>query len=342
MNSRSPAGLTSCPEIPSDSPDPHSPDTGGSAGNPAPAAAEAEKTRILVVEDDPFSQTILKDALERSGYAVVLAENGRIAFDLCQQEHFPLIITDWVMPEMDGIEFCRAVRGMPSEHYVFILLLTSLDKKDELIAGLDAGADEYLVKPVHEIELAARLKAARRILDLETSLKQLALHDQLTGSYNRGYLDRQLSKEIQRSWRYGHPLSILLADIDHFKAVNDRYGHQAGDQVLREFVDRIGRSIRKENDWIARYGGEEFVIVLPETASAGGLVVAERIRNLIADSTVIVQGAAIDVTVSLGVVTIEDTSLIEELSLDDILGKADACLYRAKEAGRNRVIAMQL
>jgi diguanylate cyclase (GGDEF)-like protein len=230
---------------------------------------------------------------------------------------------------------------MPSEQYVFILLLTSLDKKDELIAGLEAGADEYLVKPVHEIELAARLKAAKRILDLESSLKQLAMHDQLTGAYNRGYLDRQLSKEIQRSWRYCHPLSIIMCDIDHFKAVNDRYGHQAGDQVLKEFVARINLSIRNENDWMARYGGEEFVIVLPETPPAGCLIVAERFRNLISASPVMYQGAAVAVTVSFGAITIENTSQIEEMTLDLILGKADECLYRAKETGRNCVVAVQ-
>lgn len=297
--------------------------------------------RILVVEDDLFSQTILKDALERLGYSVVLAANGRAALELCQQEQFPIIITDWVMPEMDGLEFCRTIRAMPTEHYVFILLLTSLDKKVELIAGLGAGADEYLVKPVHEIELEARLKAARRILDLETSLKQLALHDQLTGAYNRGYLDRQLSKEIQRSWRYGHPLSILMGDIDHFKKVNDRYGHQAGDQVLKEFVTRVNRTIRFENDWLARYGGEEFVIVLPETPPAGCLLVAERIRSVIADEPVMVQGEAVAVTVSFGAITIENTTRIEEMAMDRILGKADECLYRAKENGRNRVVAVQ-
>ena len=297
--------------------------------------------KILVVEDDLLSQTILKDALERLGYKVVLAGNGRKALELCQLEHFPIIITDWMMPEMNGLEFCRTMRANPSEHYSFILLLTSYDKKDELIAGLGAGADEYLVKPFHEVELAARLKAARRILDLEAALKQLALYDQLTGAYNRGYLDRQLSKEIQRSWRYGHPLSIIMCDVDHFKAVNDLHGHQAGDQVLKEFVARINCAIRYENDWVARYGGEEFIIVLPETAPAGCLIVAERIRNVIAGSAVTVQGGTVPVTVSFGAITIENTSRIEEMTMDAILGKADECLYRAKETGRNRVVAVQ-
>jgi diguanylate cyclase (GGDEF)-like protein len=297
--------------------------------------------KILVVEDDLFSQAVLRDALEQLGYGVELAVNGRDALSLCQREHFPIIITDWVMPEMDGLEFCRAIRSIPTEHYIFILLLTSLDKKDELVAGLDAGADEYLVKPVDEFELEARLKVARRILDLETSLKRLALYDQLTGAYNRGYLDRQLSKEIQRSWRYCHPLSIIICDIDHFKEVNDCHGHHAGDQVLKELVTRMNRSIRNENDWLARYGGEEFVIVLPETPPAGCLIVAERFRNLIAATPVMVQGKAIAITVSFGAITIENTSLMEEMTMEVILGKADECLYRAKAGGRNRVIAVQ-
>lgn len=297
--------------------------------------------RILVIEDDLFSQTTLKDTLERFGYSVALAGDGREALELCQHEHFPIIITDWVMPEMDGLAFCRAMRAVPSENYSYILLLTSLDKKGELIAGLEAGADEYLVKPVHEVELEARLKAARRLLDLESSLKQLALHDQLTGAFNRGYLDRQLSKEIQRSWRYSHPLSIIMCDIDHFKAVNDCYGHQAGDLVLKELVRLVNRTIRYENDWVARYGGEEFVIILPETPPAGCLIVAERIRNLIAATPVMVQGGAITVTVSFGAITIENSTRFEEMTLDAILGKADECLYRAKETGRNRVVAVQ-
>jgi diguanylate cyclase (GGDEF)-like protein len=228
---------------------------------------------------------------------------------------------------------------MPSEHYVFIVLLTSLDKKDELIAGLDAGADEYLVKPVHAVELAARLKAARRFLDLETSLKQLALHDQLTGAYNRGYLDRQLSKEIQRSWRYGHPLSIIMCDIDHFKKVNDNYGHQAGDLVLKEFVTRINRSIRNENDWVARYGGEEFVIALPETDAAGCSVVAERMRERIAFSPDGADSSPLKISASFGTVTLRPESQSVRTSPADLIQRADICLYQAKQTGRNRVVA---
>ncbi len=301
----------------------------------------SDRVKILVVEDDLFARTILSDALDKFGYDVSQAGNGVEALELCKTQLFHIIITDWVMPEMDGIELCRALRAMPSEQYQFILLLTSLDKKDQLITGLDAGADEYLVKPFHEVELAARLKAAQRILDLESSLKSLAQHDQLTGAYNRGYLDKHLAKEIQRSWRYNHPLSVVMCDIDHFKLVNDTHGHQAGDQVLKDFVSQVSRSIRNENDWVARYGGEEFVLVLPETPPAGCVIVAERIRKLIESTSVPVTGGSVSVTVSFGALTIENTSVMEEMSMAVILSKADECLYRAKETGRNRVVAVQ-
>jgi diguanylate cyclase (GGDEF)-like protein len=246
------------------------------------------------------------------------------------------------MPVMDGLELCRAIRSRQSDDYVFILLMTSHEERDQLIAGFEAGADEYIVKPVHEIELLSRLKAAQRILELEASLKTLAMHDQLTGAYNRGYLDRQLSKEIKRCWRYGRPMSILMCDIDHFKSVNDRYGHQAGDLVLKELVLRINNTIRCENDWLARYGGEEFVIVLPETDADGCLVVAERIRKLISETPFMVRRTEFTVTISSGSVSIMETAQDGEISAGSLLDTVDECLYRAKKAGRNRTVARQL
>jgi diguanylate cyclase (GGDEF)-like protein len=297
--------------------------------------------KILVVEDDLFCRSIIKGILERSGYFVEVAVNGQEAMERCQVEHFPIIITDLVMPVMDGLELCRAIRAGQRDEYVFILLMTSLDERDHLIAGFEAGVDEYIVKTVHEVELLSRLKAAQRILNLEASLKALAMHDQLTGAYNRSYLERQLLKEIRRTGRYGRQLSIVMCDVDHFKSLNDRYGHQVGDQVLIEVVSRIKMTIRCENDWIARYGGDEFVIVLPETDTEGCRVVVERIRRLIAETPVAVRLSEIAITVSFGAVSIMETGLVKEFPVEDIIAAADGCLYRAKDAGRNCMVAVQ-
>ena len=298
--------------------------------------------KILVVEDDLFCRSIMKDILVRSGCSVEIAVDGREALEFCRNEHFPIVITDLVMPVMDGLELCRAIRSRPTDDYVFILLMTSSEERDQLIAGFEAGADEFIVKPVHEIELLARLKAAERILSLEKTLKALAMHDQLTGAYNRGYLDRQLTKEIKRSRRYARPLSLIICDLDYFKSVNDRYGHHAGDLVLKEFVCRINSTIRCENDWLARYGGEEFVIVLPETGSEGCRVVVERIRRLIAETPMNAGDREISITASYGAVSIADTSQSSAFTMTDILSKADECLYKAKDTGRNRIVALQV
>jgi two-component system cell cycle response regulator len=297
--------------------------------------------KILVVEDDLLCRSVIGDILERSGFCVEVAANGQEALEHCQIEHFHIIITDLVMPVMNGLDLCRALRAIKFDDYVFILLMTALDERDQLIAGFEAGADEYIVKPVHEIELLSRLKAAQRILDLEAGLKSLAMHDQLTGAYNRSYLDRQLLKETKRTGRYGHPLSIVMCDIDYFKSLNDRYGHQVGDQILIEVVSRINKTIRCENDWFARYGGDEFVIVLPETDAEGCRVVVERIRRLIAETPFMVRLSEIAITASFGVVSIKETDLDKELPVDALIAAADKCLFRAKESGRNCVIATQ-
>ncbi len=183
-----------------------------------------------------------------------------------------MLVTDWEMPEMDGIALCKAVRNMQLDGYVYALLLTARDAKEHIITGLEAGADDYLVKPVHEPELIARLNAGRRILALEHSLRVanqrnriLSITDALTGAYNRRYLMEQLPREVERCRRYAYPLSVLMCDLDHFKQINDQRGHAAGDDVLQQFAARAQKSIRSNSDWIARYGGEEFLIVLPET-----------------------------------------------------------------------------
>ena len=243
---------------------------------------------ILVAEDNPVSQNLVERILMRAGHEVVSVENGREALELLNERFFPIVITDWMMPEMTGLELCRAIRRRDSPGYVFILIVTARDAKDDIVAGLEAGADDYLTKPIHGAELIARLKTCVRILELERSLnkaneeiKTLSITDPLTGCYNRGYLADRFPQELSRARAYKHSLSVVLCDLDHFKKVNDTYGHQAGDEVLKEVVLRIKASVRDNVDWVVRYGGEEFLIVLPETDSMGAYRTAERLKDIL-------------------------------------------------------------
>lgn len=299
---------------------------------------------ILLVDDDPFTIRVLSDSLEEMGYSVVTAKNGREALELAGNGDYPLVLSDWVMPEMDGIELCRRIRSSQCPQYTYIILLTSLDARDNIIQGLEAGADEYLVKPVNPAELTVRLKTARRIIDLERSLnkslveiKILSLKDPLTGVFNRRYLDDRLPQEIKRAYRFKRPISILLMDIDHFKSINDNYGHCVGDRVLRAVTDALSRNIRDEVDWIARYGGEEFVIVLPETPSEGMMVVAERLRQIISSLRIKHEGGELGITASFGAAShmpVQQTPAVTPMQLVNL---ADRCMYKSKQTGRNKV-----
>jgi two-component system cell cycle response regulator len=301
---------------------------------------------ILVAEDDPVARKILEKTLTKEGHEVVSVENGRKAFDLFKERFFPIILTDWMMPEMDGIELCRAVRNHQASGYVFVIILTARDSKDDIVTGLNSGADDYVHKPFNPSELKARINTCMRILELERSLKEaneniriLSITDPLTKSYNRGYIQECLPKEVNRAIRYERALSVVLCDIDHFKKVNDTYGHQAGDQVLIEFVDSIKQSIRQDLDWIARYGGEEFLIVLPETSPEGACSLAERLRNNISKRKFIFQEKAIRITSSFGISGFDSTTSDENISSESLINTADKYLYQCKLEGRNRVKA---
>jgi len=306
------------------------------------------KLPVLVVEDNPVSRKFLEKILIKAGHEVVSVDNGRKALKLFKDRFFPIVFTDWMMPEMDGLELCRAIRKNQSTGYVFIILLTAKDSTDDIVTGLEAGADDYLIKPPNHAELIARLNTGIRILDLERSLitaneeiKTLSITDSLTGSYNRGYLTERFVQEISRAKRYRRMLSLVLCDIDHFKRVNDTYGHLAGDQVLKEFVQRINRSIRNNVDWVVRYGGEEFLIVLPETNLSGAYTMAERLRNAISQMVFEVQGQEICITASFGVTNYDPTSHDKKISPETMISRVDSCLYQAKEDGRNKIIAGQ-
>jgi diguanylate cyclase (GGDEF)-like protein len=298
---------------------------------------------ILLAEDDPVTRMLMTRFLKKAGYEVDAVANGSEALDKMTKRYYPMLVTDWEMPEMDGITLCKAVRNMQLDGYVYALLLTARDSKEHIIAGLEAGADDYLVKPVHEPELIARLNAGRRILNLEHSLRVanqrnriLSITDALTGTYNRRYLMEQLPRELERCRRYAYPLSVLMCDVDHFKEINDARGHAAGDEVLQQFAARAQKSIRNNSDWVARYGGEEFLIVLPETTHEGAVNVAEKIRTLIAGTPFTTRTGNAVVTASFGVASTGPSGPDISLKVDALIRVADECLYRSKQGGRNR------
>jgi diguanylate cyclase (GGDEF)-like protein len=298
---------------------------------------------ILLAEDDPVTRMLMTRFLKKAGYEVDAVANGSQALDKMTKRYYPMLVTDWEMPEMDGVSLCKAVRNLQLDGYVYALLLTARDSKEHIIAGLEAGADDYLIKPVHEAELVARLNAGRRILNLEHSLRVanqrnrvLSITDALTGAHNRRYLMEQLPRELERCRRYAYPLSVLMCDIDHFKAINDTHGHAAGDDVLQQFAARAQKSIRTNSDWIARYGGEEFLIVLPETAYEGALFVAEKIRMLIAATPFAMRSGDTPVTASFGVASTGANGPDIALKVDALIRTADECLYQSKQGGRNR------
>jgi len=300
---------------------------------------------ILIAEDDPVSRMLLEKTLVKAGYEVTTVTNGREALESFSKKFFPIVLTDWMMPQMDGLQLCREIRKNVSTGYVFIFILTARDAIDDMVAGLEAGADDYLTKPFKHAELIARLKTAKRVLELEKSLKDaneeitiLSITDPLTGCYNRTFMDKEFPKEIKRAIRYKHPISLVMVDIDHFKRVNDTYGHQAGDEVLKEFVRSINRSTRCDVDWVARYGGEEFLVVFPETDFKMAEALAERLRRAISQKTIQIQEEEIRITASFGVSGFTSSHSLKEISYETMISLADKSLYQAKDDGRNRVI----
>ena len=297
---------------------------------------------ILLAEDDPVTRMLLTRFLKKAGYEVDAVADGMAAFERMIQRYYPILITDWEMPGMDGVELCRTLRNLKLDGYVYVLLLTARDAKEHMVAGLEAGADDYLIKPIYEPELLARLNTGRRILTLEHDLRALnqknrllSITDPLTGTYNRRQLMEQLPRELERCRRYAYPLSLVMCDIDHFKNVNDRYGHTAGDEVLQQFAERVQKSIRASSDWIARYGGEEFLIALPETANPGAVFVADKIREVIAATPFETSAGPISLTASFGVASTAASGPTLGLRVEAMIAAADSCLYRSKQGGRN-------
>jgi two-component system cell cycle response regulator len=300
---------------------------------------------VLLAEDEPIQCLFVSRLLRRAGYIVDVVNDGEKALDEIAKGTYQMLVTDWDMPRLDGPTLCQRVRKLSLPSYLYILILTGHTTTQSVVAGLDAGADDYISKPPNNAELLARLRAGRRVVRLEQSLREsnarvqlLSITDELLGVFNRRYLNEKLSDEIHRAQRYKRPLSIVIADLDHFKDVNDRYGHQAGDEVLKCFARLAQSRLRQACDWIARFGGEEFVFVLPEATGEGGVVTAEKIRHACSSAPLLTTTAEINVTASFGVAELQlDERGAPAAQLDFLLRRADAALYRSKNGGRNRV-----
>jgi diguanylate cyclase (GGDEF)-like protein len=294
--------------------------------------------KALIADDDPINRLLLQRCLWQWGYEAVVVADGAKAWDALSAPEAPrLAILDWEMPGIDGEELCRRVRGLARESYTYLLLLTSRDGRDFKLQGLEAGADDYLTKPFDPAELRARLNIGRRILHLQTELiaareamRQQATCDGLTGTLNRATILEMLNHEIAMGRRDGKPVGVVLADLDHFKKINDTYGHQAGDTVLRSFASRLAVAVRPD-DRVGRYGGEEFLLVLPDCDDQAILGVCERVRRRTAEEPFVHGGVAIPVTVSLGAAVFAGRG-----DVVDVVKAADTALYRSKSEGRNR------
>jgi diguanylate cyclase (GGDEF)-like protein len=308
-------------------------------------AAGTIAKQVLVVDDDHLVREYLACLLTAAGYEVLSAKTGEAALESMEEAFTPIVIVDIHMPGLDGLEVCRAIRRRAYPGYVYIMLHSLKDTEEDILAGLDAGADDYLSKRTPKTQLVGRLRTAQRILSLEHSLKlaladreNMAMTDVLTGAHNRRYLLQQLARALDDAGSARGALSVLVLDFDHFSQVNDRFGHAVGDSALREVADRIQRNLRRSGDWYARLGGDEFAVILPQTDTAGAGAVAEKFRRAIGERPMQVGNRTLHMTVSIGISTLT-TADRETMTGEMLLDRADRGLYQSKRAGRNQVTA---
>lgn len=297
--------------------------------------------KVLVADDDPGSLLVAKAAVERSGHECLAAADGDEAWALYLAHQPDVVVTDWMMPGMDGLALCRAIRAREADLYTYIVLLTSQGSRDDVLAGLEAGADDYVTKPLDPFVLHARLLVALRVTTLHADLAhyrkmlaQQARTDPLTGLHNRLKLSEDLERLHARSERYGEDYCVAMCDVDNFKSYNDIYGHQAGDLALRAVAAALAGQARA-TDGVYRFGGEEFLLVLPNQSQLGAKALMERALDSVRDLKIVHSGDPLgQLTLSAG---ISAFTAGNRLDAETLLGEADAALYAAKAAGRNRV-----
>lgn len=308
----------------------------------APVPQTLGRGRVLVADDDPVYRHVLQSYLRGQGYHVQTVADGQRALDVALQPGAPrLMVIDWMMPGMHGPEICSQLRARNSEEqYRYVILLSAKGDSSDVVAGLDAGADDYLIKPFDASELLARLRVGVRILKLQDDLlaaqermRFQATHDSLTGIWNRGALLQLAQAEIQRAQRNRGAVCLLLIDLDHFKKINDGYGHPAGDIVLHEVAQRLLNTVRVY-DVVGRYGGEEFVVVAAGLNLDEPYEYADRLRQVIAAAPIVTPNSEIPVTASVGVALAADAASCD---LARLIQCADISLYQAKREGRNRI-----
>ena len=301
--------------------------------------------KILIVEDELIFRRMVKKYLLEAGHDIVEAEDGQSAWELFQHEPFQLVITDWVMPRLSGPELVHKIRTSGEKNYTYIIMLTAMDDKDNVVVGLESGADEYLTKPFNSKELVARVASGMRILKLEEQLmlahqqmEILAMRDGLTGLLNRRAIEEYAEAEFNLTLRKERVLSVIMLDIDHFKNINDRFGHNCGDHTLQQ-VAKILKEDLRVYDRIGRWGGEEFILILPDTQLMDAAKVAERIRARTAEMEMSLEnGEEFSVQISLGIAS----TASQFSSLTKLIDAADQALYQAKQTGRNRVCIFEL
>ncbi|HUS80161.1 MAG TPA: diguanylate cyclase [Armatimonadota bacterium] len=305
----------------------------------------SDATTVLVAEDRESTREIMVHLLERSGFRVLAASDGAQAVDLMSPE-VAIALIDWMMPELDGLALCRLIKSSPETEHTYVIIVTARTEKSDMIRALDAGADDYMVKPLDHDELLARVRSGERIARRErwltsafTQVREQADIDPLTGLYNRRHLDHALADAVREAIGRGGTLALLLLDIDHFKLVNDLHGHKVGDEVLRQVAQVVAGQARERSDIVARYGGDELAVIAPETSPLCGTQLAERIRRSVAQHRIPVGDRLVSVTVSAGLATLGEHIAHAPDPVAALIEEADTRLYQAKNAGRNQVAA---
>jgi two-component system, cell cycle response regulator len=302
--------------------------------------APEDDFKVLVADDSAVYRKLVEQTLHQDQYSLLLAKTGQAAIEIFEQHHPALVITDWMMPDLTGIELCQRIRASLKDAYTYIIILTSISEKENVVEGLAAGADDYLTKPFHPGELSARVAVGRRMVDLHRQieaknrlLRELALTDALTSLPNRRAIEEWSSRQLSGAARHGFSFWVAIADLDNFKRVNDTYGHDAGDAVLKGFGEILKANTRS-SDICGRIGGEEFLMVFTHAKPEDVRVVVERILHRFREREFSFGGQTIRVTASFGIAGFQGRVTPEFAKL---VNQADEALYAAKRAGRDRI-----